>query len=74
MKNNGILWIDDEVEHLTSHFIFLKKKGYQPTAYNGNEALDLVAQNDYDIVLLDNMPGMSGLETLAALKQHLNYP
>ena len=70
MKNSSILWIDDEVEHLTSHFIFLKEKGYQPTACtNGNEALDLVAQNDYDVVLLDeNMPGMSGLETLAALK------
>ncbi len=39
-------------------------------ASNGAEAIDLAAKNDLDLILLDlNMKGMSGLDTLTALKK-----
>lgn len=66
-----ILWVDDQIELLKSHVLFLKSKGYEvTTASNGNDALDLVRENDYHIVLLDEMmPGMDGLETLDKIKE-----
>ncbi|MEI7597498.1 MAG: bifunctional response regulator/alkaline phosphatase family protein [Bacteroidota bacterium] len=70
MDNAIILWADDEIELLKPHILFLKDKGYQvDTANNGADAIDLVTENDYDIVFLDeNMPGLSGLETLVKIK------
>jgi len=70
-KNIRILWVDDEIEHLKAHLIYLKEKGYEvETANNGTDALTLLAANHYDLVFLDeNMPGLSGLETLARLKE-----
>jgi CheY-like chemotaxis protein len=66
-----ILWVDDEIEHLRAHILFLKEKGYEvETATNGHDALDMVKLKFYDLIFLDeNMPGISGLETLAQLKQ-----
>ena len=66
-----ILWADDEIELLKPHVIFLELKGYQViTSSSGNEALDLVKQDHFDIVFLDeNMPGMSGLDTLVEIKK-----
>ena len=71
MKKNRILWTDDEVEALRSHIIFLEEKGYEiDTCSNGNDTLDLVKQNPYDIIFLDeNMPGLSGIETLRQIKE-----
>lgn len=72
-----ILWIDDEVSLLKPQIIFLEKKGYEITAQNnGNDAMDLLKQSHYDIVLLDeNMPGLSGLDTLNLIKaSHPNLP
>lgn len=68
--NVSILWVDDEIDLLNPHILFLEQRGYDvATATNGDDALDLVAANDYDIVFLDeNMPGISGLETLALIK------
>jgi len=65
-----ILWVDDQIELLKSHVLFLKSKGYDvTTATNGNDALDLVKEQDFHIVLLDEMmPGMDGLETLDNIK------
>jgi CheY-like chemotaxis protein len=65
-----ILWADDEIDLLKPHIIFLEKKGYDVSvASNGDEALDLIMENNYDIVFLDeNMPGLSGLETLTRIK------
>ena len=70
MENINILWADDEIELLKPHILFLKEKGYTiDTSTNGADAVDLVAENDYDIVFLDeNMPGLSGLETLVKIK------
>lgn len=70
MENIYILWADDEIELLKPHILFLKEKGYSvDTSTNGADAIDLVAEKDYDIVFLDeNMPGLSGLETLVKIK------
>jgi DNA-binding response OmpR family regulator len=66
----SILWADDEIDLLKPHLIFLREKGYDvTTTTNGNDALVKFAQNSFDIVFLDeNMPGMSGLETLNRIK------
>lgn len=66
-----ILWVDDEVDLLQAHQIFLERKGYRvSTTYSGSDALALVSENHYDLVLLDEMmPGMGGLETLEGIKR-----
>lgn len=66
-----ILWVDDEIELLKSHVRFLEGKGYQvATATNGADALSLVREGKFDIMLLDeSMPGRSGLETLVEIKE-----
>ncbi|MEE4178309.1 MAG: PglZ domain-containing protein [Bacteroides sp.] len=65
-----ILWADDEIDLLKPHIMFLEEKGYTVfTTNNGSEALDLINEKDFDIVFLDeNMPGISGLETLTQIK------
>ncbi|HPT31046.1 MAG TPA: response regulator, partial [Prolixibacteraceae bacterium] len=65
-----ILWTDDEIDLLRPHIIFLREKGYEvDTASNGTDALEMVRNNYYDIIFLDeNMPGLSGLETLSFIK------
>ena len=66
----NILWVDDEIEMLKGHLLFLEGKGYAvSTCNNGSDALDLVAEQPFDAVFLDeNMPGLSGLETLEKMK------
>jgi DNA-binding response OmpR family regulator len=70
MEKIQILWADDEIELLKPHVLFLKEKGYDvQTAISGDGALDLIKKNNFDIVFLDeNMPGLSGLETLSRIK------
>lgn len=80
MANRLLLWVDDEVEQLKAHLMFLEKKGYDViTVTNGTDAIDLVKERlrgasagmrNFDLVLLDEqMPGLSGLETLQKLKE-----
>jgi len=71
MALGNILWVDDEIESLQSHILFLKNKGYEVKALtNGIDAIDFVRDNPVDVVLLDEtMPGISGLETLAKIKE-----
>ena len=72
-----LLWVDDEIDLLKAHCIFLQKRGYEvATASNGRDAIELCRTENFDLVLLDeNMPGLSGLETLAAIKDiHPNIP
>lgn len=66
-----ILWADDEIDLLKPHIMFLKAKGYEVvTANNGRDAIDALAHAPFDLVLLDeNMPGISGLETLTLINQ-----
>jgi DNA-binding response OmpR family regulator len=71
MRKIKILWTDDEIEALKPHIFFLKEKGYEiDTCSNGNDTIDLVRQNRYDLIFLDeNMPGLSGIETLRLIKE-----
>ena len=66
-----ILWADDEIDLLKPHIMFLRSKGYEPvTVNNGHDALELVESRHFDMVILDeNMPGLTGLETLQRIKQ-----
>ncbi len=67
-----ILWADDEIDLLKPHILFLKAKGYDlTTVSNGRDALDALDNDVYSLVLLDeNMPGISGLETLDLIHEH----
>ena len=71
MRKIKILWTDDEVEALKPHVFFLQEKGYEiDTCSNGNDTIDLVKQNRYDLIFLDeNMPGLSGIETLKLIRE-----
>lgn len=66
-----ILWVDDEIESLQSQILFLQQKGYDVNALtNGFDAMDYIRENPVDVVLLDEtMPGITGLETLAKIKE-----
>jgi len=77
MQQFKILWADDEIELLKPHILFLEQKGYHVTPVNsGADALEEIDHDQFDIVFLDeNMPGMSGLETLNYIKStHPNLP
>ena len=70
MQDTKILWADDEIDLLKPHVLFLNEKGYEiKTATNGNDALELFKNEYFDLVFLDeNMPGLTGLETLTEIK------
>lgn len=70
MSKITILWVDDEIELLKPHILFLEGKGYKViTGKSGQEALEELGESHLDIVFLDeNMPGLSGLETLTEIK------
>ena len=70
MEKKSILWVDDQIDLLKAHIIFLKNKGFKVTSCNnGSESIELIKNNLYDIILLDeNMPGISGIETLEQIK------
>ncbi len=71
MSEIKILWVDDEIDLLKPHIMFLEKKNYNvTTAQSGTEALEEIREQNFDIVFLDeNMPGLTGLETLQELKE-----
>ena len=71
MKNGLLLWADDEMDLLRPHVLFLESKGYEVmTVTNGQDALDLCRKYTFDLIMLDeNMPGLSGLETLSRVKE-----
>ena len=71
-QNNGyILWVDDEIELLKAHIIFLQKKGYDvSTVSNGADAIEECKQRTFDLIMLDEMmPGLTGLDTLQRIKE-----
>ena len=71
MTTGHLLWVDDEIEMLRAHIIFLEKKGYDVTTVNnGNDAIEECRKRNFDLVLLDEMmPGITGLETLQHIKE-----
>lgn len=70
MSTGHLLWVDDEIELLKAHIIFLEKKGYDVTTVsNGTDAIEECRQQTFDLILLDEMmPGLTGLETLQVIK------
>ncbi len=70
MDKIRILWVDDEIDLLKAHILFLEQKGYEVvTSNNGDEALDIIKTKPFDIIFLDEqMPGISGIETLEEIK------
>ncbi|MDR1882396.1 MAG: PglZ domain-containing protein [Prevotella sp.] len=71
MRKKRILWADDEIDVLRAHILFLEEKGYEVTPVNsGQDALDSVKSESFDIVFLDeNMPGLAGMEILGLVKE-----
>ena len=71
MSNGLLLWVDDEIELLKAHILFLEKKGYEViTVSNGTDAIEQCRQHTFDLILLDEMmPGLTGLETLQRIKE-----
>ncbi|MEZ4827473.1 MAG: bifunctional response regulator/alkaline phosphatase family protein [Bacteroidia bacterium] len=71
MPNPKILWVDDEIDLLKAHMLFLKEKNFEvESASNGIDALEMIRQESYDIVFLDEqMPGMDGLTVLSEIQQ-----
>ena len=74
-SNYQILWADDEIDLLKPHILFLRSRGYDvTTANNGSDAIELIDQHPYDLIILDeNMPGLTGLETLSRIKLRLPH-
>ncbi len=66
-----VLWVDDEIDHLKSHILFLEQRGYSvQTVTNAEDAISLLKEKEFDIVLLDEMlTGMNGLEALSSFHQ-----
>ena len=71
MNTIKILWVDDEIDLLKPHILFLESKNYEvSTCQSGTEAIEKIDEERFDIVFLDeNMPGLTGLETLSEIKE-----
>ena len=74
MKKDRLLWVDDEIDLLRPHILFLESKGYEVhTVSNGQDALDRCRETDYDLIFLDeNMPGIRARD-IGTDKGHLSY-
>ncbi len=72
MVKNKIMWVDDEIEFLKPHILFLEEKGYQvETATNADDAVARIKSGNFDLVLLDEMmPGKDGLTALGEIKDY----
>ncbi len=71
MSGAKILWVDDEIDLLRIQILFLEEKGHKvTTAYNGDDAIDIIKEEEFDIIFLDeNMPGISGIDVLDQIKR-----
>lgn len=70
-KSLNILWVDDEIDFLKPHILYLRQNGYSVnTANNGLDALHEISEKRYDIIFMDeNMPGLSGVETISRIRE-----
>ena len=69
-EKRKLLWVDDEIDLLRPHILFLEGKGYSVTPVsNGEDAVSMMSRDKFDVVLLDEMmPGLGGLETLKRIQ------
>ena len=67
----NILWVDDEIDLLKPHILYLEERGYTvEKVTNGRDALSATESENFDLVLLDQvMPGMDGISTLREMKE-----
>ena len=65
-----ILWVDDEIDLLKPHMMFLMERGYKVTPVtNAEDAISLIKEETFDLVLLDEMmAGKDGLTALSEIK------
>ena len=72
----NILVVDDDREIVGAIEIYLKKEGYNIIkAYNGNQALEKIKENQIHIIILDiMMPEKDGLETLEEIRKDKSIP
>lgn len=70
-ENRRVLWVDDEIEMLQAHILFLNERNFDVIGVtNAEDAIHRVREESFDVVLLDeHMPGRGGLETLAIIKE-----
>jgi len=66
-----ILWVDDEIEFLRAHILFLEEHNYEvEKTTNGDDAIELIQERNFDLIFLDEqMPGKDGLSTLGVIKK-----
>lgn len=69
-EKNRILLVEDSEMNKKLITVLLKKMGYEiETASNGEEAIQILSQNHFDLVLMDvQMPVMSGIETTKCIR------
>lgn len=68
-----ILIVEDNADILANLYAYLEPRGYVlDSAANGYAGYALVAQHDYDVVILDvTLPGISGLELCRKMREEL---
>jgi putative two-component system response regulator len=68
----NVLIVDDVVENIQVAMNVLKEENYSLTfALHGEEALDIIKENVFDLILLDiMMPGIDGFEVCSRLKEN----
>ena len=73
---NKILICDDERDIVEALKIYLAPEGYQLfTAYDGQQALEIVRNSEIDLILMDiMMPKMDGIRATSELRKHTNVP
>lgn len=71
MRKPRLLLVDDEIPFVENLLKLLTRRGYEvSTAYDGDSALRIVQEREFDVVILDqNMPGKDGITVLRELKK-----
>ena len=71
-----VLICDDEPDIVSALKIYLESDGYETLcAFNGQEAVELLKENDVQLVLMDiMMPEMDGISAMVKIREQSNVP